>query len=138
VTNGESRHPIEDEIMETMEIHKKFSFEAAHRLPNAPPGHICERLHGHSFEIEIRIRGPVDEARGWVADFAEIDQAFTPVHETLDHHYLNEVEGLENPTSENLARWLWQRLRPSLPGLCRVEVSETCNTGCTYNGPVPG
>jgi 6-pyruvoyltetrahydropterin/6-carboxytetrahydropterin synthase len=117
-----------------MEIYKEFTFEAAHQLPNAPPGHKCRRLHGHSFRAEIRVRGPVAEPAGWVLDFADIKTAFAPLHDCLDHRYLNEIEGLENPTSENLARWIWQRLQPALPGLSAVVIRETCTSGCVYTG----
>ncbi len=117
-----------------MEIFKEFIFEAAHRLPHVPPGHKCSRLHGHSFRVEVSVRGPVGERSGWVMDFADVKAAFTPLHERLDHHYLNEVEGLENPTSENLARWIWRHLRPGLPHLSRVVVRETCTSGCIYEG----
>jgi 6-pyruvoyltetrahydropterin/6-carboxytetrahydropterin synthase len=117
-----------------MKIYKQFTFEAAHRLPNVPRDHKCARLHGHSFRCEVHVDGPVGEQTGWVIDFAEIKDAFEPLREQLDHNYLNEVEGLWNPTSEHLARWIWQRLKPSLPLLTRVVVSETCTTGCTYEG----
>lgn len=117
-----------------MEIFKVFSIEAAHRLPNVPPGHKCARLHGHSFEVVIHVRGPVGVETGWIMDFAAIKEAFKPLHAQLDHHYLNEVEGLENPTSEHLARWIWQRLQPSLPLLSQVVVKETCTSGCVYQG----
>lgn len=117
-----------------MEISKTFHIEAAHRLPNVPEGHKCARLHGHSFRVGIHVSGPLDPRLGWVMDFADIKQAFAPLFEQLDHHYLNEVEGLENPTSEHLARWIWQRLKPSLPLLSRVEVQETCTSGCSYTG----
>jgi 6-pyruvoyltetrahydropterin/6-carboxytetrahydropterin synthase len=117
-----------------MEIFKEFTFEAAHRLPNVPAQHKCGRLHGHSFRVEIHVRGPVDDRMGWVIDFSEIKAAFRPLNEQLDHFYLNEIDGLDNPTSENLARWVWQRLRPSLPNLSRVVVRETCSTGCIYQG----
>src|SRR5437762_11104539 len=98
-----------------MEIFKEFTFEAAHRLPHVPVGHKCGRLHGHSYRFEIHVRGPIDDRLGWVIDFSDIKAAFRPLNEQLDHYYLNEIEGLDNPTSENLARWVWQRLRPSLP-----------------------
>jgi 6-pyruvoyltetrahydropterin/6-carboxytetrahydropterin synthase len=117
-----------------MDIYKVFSIEAAHRLPNVPPGHKCGRLHGHSFRVEIYVAGPVQERSGWVMDFTDIKDAFQPFYVELDHHYLNEVEGLSNPTSENLARWIWRRLRPALPLLSRVVVSETCTCGCVYEG----
>ena len=117
-----------------MEIFKEFTFEAAHRLPNLPADHKCSRLHGHSFRAEIHVAGEPVEPQGWVIDFADIKRVFKPFYERLDHHYLNEVEGLENPTSENLARWIWQQLEGSLPGLRRVVVRETCTSGCVYEG----
>lgn len=116
-----------------MEVFKKFRFEAAHRLPNVPEWHKCARLHGHSYTVEIHVRGAVGLESGWVMDFAEITTAFAPLHAQLDHYYLNEVEGLDNPTSEELARWIWDRIH--LPGLCRVVVRETCTSGCSYEGP---
>ncbi len=117
-----------------MEIFKEFTIEAAHRLPHVPEGHKCARLHGHSFRIDLHVRGRVDPTKGWVMDFADIKQAFQPLYDQLDHHYLNEVEGLANPTSEHLARWIWQRLVLTLPQLCRVVVNETCTSGCIYQG----
>jgi len=117
-----------------VEIFKSFSLEAAHRLPNVPPGHKCARLHGHSFQVEVYVAGPVGEKTGWVMDFTDIKAAFQPIHDRLDHNYLNEVEGLENPTSENLARWIWQHLLPALPGLSKIVVQETCTSGCIYRG----
>ena len=117
-----------------MDIFKTFIFEAAHRLPNVPPGHKCGRLHGHSFRVEIHVRGPVHPEAGWVMDFADIKESFQPLYAQLDHYYLNEVEGLTNPTSEHLARWIWTRLQPKLPNLHKVVVQETCNSGCVYEG----
>ena len=117
-----------------MGIFKEFSFEAAHRLPNAPSDHKCSRLHGHSFRAEIHVRGPVGTHTGWVMDFADIKAAFRPLHEELDHSYLNEIEGLKNPTSENIARWIWQRLCTSLLLLARVVIHEICTSGCIYEG----
>lgn len=117
-----------------MEIYKEFSFEAAHLLPNVPPGHKCARLHGHSFYVRLYVSGEVDPHTGWVMDFGELKAAFEPVYQQLDHHYLNDIAGLENPTSENLARWIWQQLKPGLPILSKVEVKETCTSGCIYQG----
>ncbi|OGT76733.1 MAG: 6-carboxytetrahydropterin synthase QueD [Gammaproteobacteria bacterium RIFCSPLOWO2_12_47_11] len=117
-----------------MDLYKAFTVEAAHHLPNLPEGHKCRRLHGHSFRIEIHVTGTVDKKPGWVMDFAEISQYFKPLFEQLDHHYLNEVPGLENPTSENLAVWIWQRLKPALPRLSSVAIQETCTSGCVYRG----
>lgn len=118
-----------------MEIFREYAIEAAHRLPRMPPGHKCFRLHGHSFRIQLWVAGEPDAESGMLVDFFELDSAFQPVFEQLDHHYLNEVEGLENPTSENLAHWLWARLAPAIAGLSRVVVRETCDSGCVYRGP---
>lgn len=112
----------------------EFRFEAAHRLPKVPPSHKCSRLHGHSFRVELAVAGPVDEETGWFIDFQRLFDAWAPLHEQLDHHYLNEVPGLENPTSEILARWIWQRVRAALPPLVRVTVCETCESRCEYEG----
>ena len=114
-----------------MEIFKVFRIEAAHRLPNVPPGHKCANLHGHSFAIELHVAGTPDAHSGWVMDFSEIKSAFKPFYDQLDHHYLNDIEGLENPTSENLARWIFRRLEPRLPGLDKVVVHETCTSGAS-------
>jgi 6-pyruvoyltetrahydropterin/6-carboxytetrahydropterin synthase len=117
-----------------MEIFKEFTLEAAHWLPNVPPGHKCRRMHGHSFRVQVYVAGPVDPKLGWVLDFAEIKAAFAPIEEALDHRCLNEVDGLENPTSENLARWIWSHLLPALRGLSKIVVQETCTSGCVYTG----
>lgn len=117
-----------------MEIFKEFRFEAAHRLPNLPAGHKCGRLHGHSFRARVYVEGEVDPVTGWVMDFYDIKEIFRPYYEMLDHHYLNEIEGLENPTSENLAKWIWNNLKDKLPGCTKVEVFETCTSGAIYRG----
>ncbi|GIU84144.1 MAG: 6-carboxy-5,6,7,8-tetrahydropterin synthase [Acidimicrobiales bacterium] len=120
------------------ELFHEFTFESAHRLPNAPEGHKCRRLHGHSWRVVVWLRGEVDAHRGWVVDFGEVAEAVRPIREELDHRYLNEIPGLENPTSEVLARWIWERLAPSLPGLLAVEVRETCTSGCRFTGDSDG
>jgi 6-pyruvoyltetrahydropterin/6-carboxytetrahydropterin synthase len=112
----------------------EFRFEAAHRLPKVPPGHKCARLHGHSFRIELAVAGPVDAGTGWLFDFQRLFDAWKPLHDRLDHNYLNEVEGLENPTSELLAGWIWERIKRELPELVRVTVCETCESRCEYEG----
>ena len=117
-----------------MDVFRVFQVEAAHRLPNVPEGHKCARMHGHSFRIEIHVSGPVGWESGWVMDFADIKRAFSPLHARLDHYYLNDIPGLDNPTSENLARWIWRELQPSLPQLSQIEVRETCTSGCIYRG----
>jgi 6-pyruvoyltetrahydropterin/6-carboxytetrahydropterin synthase len=119
--------------MQVRLVHE-FRFEAAHRLPHVPAGHKCQRLHGHSFKIELAVAGPVNEKTGWFIDFGDIYQLWEPLHATLDHNYLNEIPGLENPTSEILAKWIWDKLKPSLPSLARVTVFETCDARCEYEG----
>lgn len=113
---------------------KEFSFEAAHSLPNVPADHKCARLHGHSFRCEVAVRGEVDSRTGWFIDYAEISEAFEPLRLMLDHYYLNEVDGLNNPTSENIASWVWVGLKGKLRGLYRVTISETCTARCDYFG----
>lgn len=113
-------------------IFKDFQFEAAHRLPLVPAGHKCGRLHGHSFMVRLEITGKVDPQTGWVMDFAELKAAFNPLYNQLDHNYLNEIPGLENPTSEVLAKWIWDRMKEKLPVLSAVMVKETCTAGCIY------
>ena len=117
-----------------MEIYKEFHFEAAHLLPNVPAGHKCARLHGHSFQVRLSVRGEAPEPSGWVMDFGDLKACFKPVLEQLDHYYLNDIPGLENPTSENIARWIWAKLQPNLPELSKVEVRETCTSGFIYRG----
>lgn len=118
-----------------MELFKEFTFEAAHRLPNVSAEHKCARLHGHSYRVIVHVEGDVNDTTGMVVDFAEVTAAFKPIVEKyLDHYYLNDVEGLENPTSENLAHWIWQRLLPALPLLSAVQVRETCTSGVLYRG----
>jgi 6-pyruvoyltetrahydropterin/6-carboxytetrahydropterin synthase len=121
----------------SMRLERSFRFEAAHFLPRVPVGHKCARMHGHSYCIEIAIEGEIDPERGWVMDFADIDAHVAPLVRELDHRVLNEIEGLANPTSELLARWLWQRLKLSLPGLCEIAVAETPTSRCIYRG-TPG
>ncbi|MGH8052981.1 MAG: 6-carboxytetrahydropterin synthase QueD [Stenotrophomonas sp.] len=118
-----------------MDIFKVFTLEAAHRLPNVPPGHKCARLHGHSFRIELKVSGEPGEDTGWIMDFSDLKAAFQPLYDQLDHNYLNDIAGLENPTSERLSMWIWERLKPTLPLLSEVVVHETCTSGCSYRGP---
>lgn len=117
-----------------VELVREYRFEAAHRLPKVPPGHRCARLHGHSYRIEVTVRGPVDEETGWLIDFYDMDQAVTPIILVLDHRLLNDIPDLENPTSERLCQYLWQRLRDALPGLSAITVYETVDSRCTYRG----
>ncbi len=117
-----------------MELFYRFSLEAARRLPCLPSEHPCSRLHGHSFHLEVRVGGPLDPALGWICDFAEIETACNALRDQLDHRTLNEIDGLENPTSEHLAVWFWARLRTTLPGLTEIRIQETDRAGCIYRG----
>ncbi len=117
-----------------VELEKDFALECAHRLPHVPEGHKCGRMHGHSFRITLRVAGETDPRLGWLIDYAELTRAFTAIHGALDHRCLNDVPGLENPTSEVLARWIWNRLQPALPLLSCVTVRETCSARCEYRG----
>jgi 6-pyruvoyltetrahydropterin/6-carboxytetrahydropterin synthase len=117
-----------------MELRKTFQFEAAHLLPHLPESHKCRRLHGHSFKAEVVITGECDSKLGWLMDYADITEAFRPLFEQLDHRYLNEIPGLENPTSENIAAWIWKRLKPELTLLTEVVVAETCTAQCVFRG----
>src|SRR3569623_365490 len=117
-----------------VELTKEFRFEAAHSLPHVPAGHKCARLHGHSFRVEITVRGTVDPRTGWLMDFGELKELFRPLEEQLDHRFLNEVAGLENSTSENIARGIWAMLRPRVPVLWACTVHVTCTSMCVYRG----
>jgi 6-pyruvoyltetrahydropterin/6-carboxytetrahydropterin synthase len=117
-----------------MELRKTFQFEAAHMLPHLPKTHKCRRLHGHSFQVEIVVAGECDPKLGWLVDYATITEAFKPLWEKLDHYYLNEVPGLDNPTSENVAVWIWARLKPRLSLLTEVVVAETCTARAVDRG----
>ena len=117
-----------------MEIFKEFNFDSAHRLTGVPDGHKCARLHGHTYHLKLVIGGNVDPVTGWIMDFGDIKKVFNPILDQLDHHYLNDIPGLENPTSENLVKWLWSKTKPVLPLLTRIELKETCTSGCVYSG----
>jgi 6-pyruvoyltetrahydropterin/6-carboxytetrahydropterin synthase len=112
----------------------EFRFESAHRLPHVPPGHKCARLHGHSFRVELAIEGAVNPATGWFMDFGDLHRIWQPLYDVLDHQYLNEIPGLENPTSEVLAAFIWTKLKTDLPALTRVTLYETCEARCEYEG----
>jgi 6-pyruvoyltetrahydropterin/6-carboxytetrahydropterin synthase len=126
-----ANHPLE---AATAEIFKEFTFEAAHLLPNVPEGHKCGRLHGHSFQIALHVSGSIEPESGWLMDFGDLKTRFKPILRRLDHNYLNEIEGLENPTSENIARWIWNEFKPIVPQLSQVVLRETCTSGCIYRG----
>ncbi len=126
LTDGRQENP------QIVRLARTFSFEAAHLLPRVPEGHKCARLHGHSFQVEIVCEGPVDPDTGWLIDFADIKAVTKPIIEMLDHRYLNEIEGLENPTSEVLCKWIWNRLKPALPTLRTIIIMETCTSRCEY------
>ena len=115
-------------------LSKTFHFEAAHDLPTFPDGHKCRRLHGHSFRFDVVVEGDVDPSKGYLIDYGDIKAAAAPIVKQLDHYYLNEIPGLSNPTSEMIARWLWERLKLTLPLLSAIVVHETCTSMCEYRG----
>jgi 6-pyruvoyltetrahydropterin/6-carboxytetrahydropterin synthase len=117
-----------------MEIYKDFNFDSAHFLPNVPEGHKCKRLHGHTYHLRVYISGTPNNEVGWIMDFGELKSIVKPIIDELDHNYLNEIPGLENPTSELLVKWIWNRLKPLLPQLSRIALKETCTSGCMYSG----
>lgn len=119
----------------TFELRRQYRFEAAHFLPEVGEAHPCRRVHGHGYRITISVTGNVDPQTGWVMDFAAIDSVVDPLLGRLDHRLLNDLEGLQNPTSENLASWLWRELQPHLPGLASITVAETDDSICIYRGP---
>lgn len=117
-----------------MDLFCEFTIAAGRRLTGVPEGHPCARDHGHTFHVRLTIAGPVDPTTGFVIDFADVQRAFAPVHDALDHHRLNDIPGLENPTSEHLAIWIWNRIKGQLPGLAAVQITETGASGVIYRG----
>ena len=117
-----------------MIVYKKFNIESARSLPNVPESHPCYQLHGHSFKIIITVKGQMDKHTGFVTDFQEIENAFNPIKKILDHSFLNKIEGLSNPTSENICIWIWDKIESSIPNICEIEIKETDTTGCIYRG----
>ena len=117
-----------------MIVYKKFNIESARSIPNLPKTHPCHHIHGHSFKIIISVKGPVNKQNGFVTDFQDIDDAFNPFKKELDHSYLNNIEGLQNPTSENICIWIWDKIQSSLPNIYKIEIKETDSTGCIYEG----
>ncbi len=129
-----SRVAIQTFIIMTTTLFREFTIEAGRYLPYLTPDHPCGRMHGHTFVVQIHITGEVDEEKGWIMDFNDLDDKLNEVRHMLDHKVLNEIPGLENPTTELLARWLWERLIKDLPGLSRIVIQENPHTGCIYTG----
>jgi 6-pyruvoyltetrahydropterin/6-carboxytetrahydropterin synthase len=121
-------------VTNQFELQRSYRLEAAHHLPYVSESHPCRRLHGHSYQVDVSVSGEMDKQTGWVIDFADIDEVVEPIRRELDHQLLNEIPGLENPTSERLAAWLWERLTPGLSGLSAIRVAETPDSACTYRG----
>ena len=117
-----------------MEIYKEFSFDSAHFLPNVPVGHKCREMHGHTYRLKVFIKGELDPELGWIMDFKDLKEALLPVIDQLDHKLINNIQGLQNPTAENITVWIWQQIKPSLPLLSRIELYETPTTGVIYSG----
>lgn len=120
--------------MHRVRLVHEFRFEAAHLLPKVPAGHKCARLHGHSFKIELAIVGNTNPETGWFLDYGDLYALWQPLYDQLDHRYLNEIPGLENPTSENVVKFIWDSLKPRLPELEQVTIYETCDARCEYRG----
>ena len=117
-----------------MIIFKKFTFDSAHSLPNVPEGHKCKAIHGHTYKLTVFVEGDLDEKQGWVMEFSELKDVVKPLVEQLDHKYLNDIEGLENPTCEIIAKWLWDRIKPDVPQLQKIHLDETPTSGAIYEG----
>ena len=117
-----------------MEIYKEFSFDSAHFLPNVPDGHKCKGMHGHTYKLKVFIKGRLDPDLGWIMDFKDLKDALMPVIDRLDHKLINDIQGLQNPTAENITVWIWDQIKPSLPLLSRIELYETPTTGVIYSG----
>jgi 6-pyruvoyltetrahydropterin/6-carboxytetrahydropterin synthase len=117
-----------------MTIYKIFRFDAAHYLPNVPADHKCGGMHGHTYTLKVSVSGKPSIYTGWIMDFSELKGIVEPWVNLLDHHVLNDIEGLENPTAEILCLWLWKNLKPELPGLSCIEINETPDSGVVYEG----
>ncbi|GAB3914686.1 6-carboxytetrahydropterin synthase QueD [Mucilaginibacter boryungensis] len=117
-----------------MTIYKQFTFDAAHFLPDVPEGHRCRQVHGHTYYLTIYVTGTVSTEEGWVIDFKDLKAVVKPLVDQLDHTMLNKIEGLQNPTAENVARWFWQGIQSEIPGLSRIELKETPTSGVIYEG----
>ena len=115
-----------------MIVFKQFRFEAAHSLPHLPKGHKCKRLHGHSYFVEVQIEGDV-YSNGFVVDYADISEAWGPLFDQLDHQNIDEIVKPYS-TCEHLAQWIWNKLKPTFPGLRQVKVQETPSAGAIYGG----
>lgn len=117
-----------------MQIFKQFTFDSAHFLPNVPEGHKCKEIHGHTYHLTVYLNGDLDEKLGWVIDFTDVKNVIDPIIKSIDHQFLNNISGLENPTSEVMAIWLWNKIKPELPQLSKIELNETPTSGVIYEG----
>lgn len=117
-----------------MLLYKEFTFDSAHFLPYVPEGHKCKEMHGHTYRLRVWLEGKPDARLGWIIDFAELKKIVKPVVGALDHKCMNNVPGLENPTCELIAVWIWDQLKPLLPALKRIELHETPTSGVIYEG----
>src|SRR5690554_5163463 len=117
-----------------MEIFKTFTFDSAHFLPNVPHGHKCKQMHGHTYKMTVYFEGPLDKDLNWVVDFAEVKNVVKPIIDMVDHKVLNDIPGLENPTCEGIAKWLWEKVKANMPQLSKIELCETPTSGVIYTG----
>jgi 6-pyruvoyltetrahydropterin/6-carboxytetrahydropterin synthase len=115
----------------TVHIWRRHVFQSAHQLPRVAPGHKCGRMHGHGFEVLLHARQDPDDA---MRGASLLDALWAPLHDQLHLACLNDIPGLDNPTSENIAAWIWHRLQPALPGLAWVTVYETASCGAQFDG----
>lgn len=117
-----------------MTIFKQFTFDSAHFLSKVPDTHKCKQIHGHTYRLVIYLDGPLHSDLGWVMDFGVVKQVVSPVIDILDHRLLNDIPGLENPTCELVAKWIWDQIKPGLPLLSKIELHETPTSGVVYSG----
>ncbi len=122
------------EYLIKMIVFKQFTFDSAHFLPHVPDGHKCKEIHGHTYRLTVFLEGEPDPQLGWVMDFAEISKVIDPIVKEIDHKFLNNIEGLENPTCELMAVWLWKKIKPQVPLLKKIELNETPTSGTIYEG----
>ena len=117
-----------------MIIYKKYYFDAAHFMTNLKKGHKYTKVHGHSYEKIIKISGNLDKTNNWILNYDDIDEIVNPLLQKIDHKTLNDIKGLEKPTSENLAKWFWERIRKKIVNLESIEIIRPRIGGCIYSG----
>ena len=118
-----------------MQVFRQFRFHAARHLPNLEDSHICKKIHGHTFNLTVYIKGNINNQTGFIIDFFDIDKIVTKnIIKSIDHKLLNDIADLENPTSEILCKWIWDKLKTKISGLNKIILSEDHGTGIIYSG----